>query len=95
MRLDSSDLKISRILLGLHELRHRLLRIGSQTLAGGEAAEPIFWQASDPGTTFGDTANVYGMGMSEETIGRAIGKLTDEEIALLEQPNTPRPSTYF
>ena len=40
-----------------------------------DAAEPLFRQAVELGITFWDTANVYGIGTSEEIVGRAIKQL--------------------
>lgn len=48
-----------------------------------EQAEPIFRQAVDLGITFWDTANIYGIGTSEEIVGRAIKKYTKREDIVL------------
>ena len=48
-----------------------------------EAAEPIFRQAVELGITFWDTANIYGLGTSEEIIGRAIKRYTRREDVVL------------
>jgi aryl-alcohol dehydrogenase-like predicted oxidoreductase len=69
-RLGSSGLEVSRLALGCISFGSG--RDGSWTLADDEAAEPIFRQALDLGITFWDTANIYGMGTSEEIVGRAI-----------------------
>lgn len=37
-----------------------------------EKAGPIFQQAVDLGITFWDTANIYGLGTSEEIVGRVL-----------------------
>jgi aryl-alcohol dehydrogenase-like predicted oxidoreductase len=39
-----------------------------------DEAEPIFRQAIELGITFWDTANIYGLGSSEEIVGRAVRK---------------------
>jgi aryl-alcohol dehydrogenase-like predicted oxidoreductase len=44
-----------------------------------DSAAPIFRQALDLGITFWDTANVYGLGTSEEITGRAVRKYTSRE----------------
>lgn len=78
--LGNSGLKVSRIALGG-------MSFGSGTpmawILDEDAAQPIFRQAVDLGITFWDTANVYGMGTSEEIIGRAITKYTSREQTVL------------
>lgn len=87
-RLGNSGLKISRIALGC--MSFGTGRSGTWTLASDEAAEPIFRQALDLGITFWDTANVYGIGTSEEMVGRAIAKLTRrDDIVLATKLNFP------
>lgn len=80
-RLGSSGLKVSRLSLGCMSFGSG--RYGSWTLADDEAAEPLFRQALDLGMTFWDTANIYGMGTSEEIVGRAIAKLTRRDEIIL------------
>ncbi|GAA4154310.1 aldo/keto reductase [Leifsonia shinshuensis] len=48
-----------------------------------EAAAPIFRQAVEAGITFWDTANIYGIGSSEEIVGRAIREYTTREDVVL------------
>src|SRR5262249_31531314 len=48
-----------------------------------DAAEPLFRQAVDLGITFGDTANIYGLGRSEEIVGRALKKYTRRDDVVL------------
>ena len=48
-----------------------------------DATQPIFRQALDLGVTFWDTANAYGMGTSEEIVGRAIGTYAAREQIVL------------
>ena len=87
-RLGNSGLKVSRLTLGC--MSFGAGRYGSWTLASDEAAEPIFRQALDLGITFWDTANVYGMGTSEEIVGRAIAKLARrDDIVLATKLNFP------
>jgi aryl-alcohol dehydrogenase-like predicted oxidoreductase len=42
----------------------------SERSLGDEEAQPFFQQAIELGITFWDTANVYGIGSSEEIVGR-------------------------
>jgi aryl-alcohol dehydrogenase-like predicted oxidoreductase len=80
-RLGRSGLKVSRLALGC--MSFGAGRYGSWTLADDAAAEPIFRQALDLGITFWDTANIYGMGTSEEIVGRAIKKLERRDDIVL------------
>jgi aryl-alcohol dehydrogenase-like predicted oxidoreductase len=50
---------------------------------GDDAAEPIFRQAVELGITFWDTANIYGIGSSEEIVGRALKKYTRRDDIVL------------
>ena len=75
--LGNSGLKVSRIALGC--MGFGLPVPGMTWMLDEAAAGPIFRQALDLGVTFWDTANVYGMGTSEEIIGRAIKKHTTRE----------------
>jgi aryl-alcohol dehydrogenase-like predicted oxidoreductase len=50
---------------------------------GDNAAEPIFRQAVELGITFWDTANIYGLGTSEEIVGRALRKYTRRDDIVL------------
>ncbi|HEY3337348.1 MAG TPA: aldo/keto reductase [Propionicimonas sp.] len=80
VRLGSSGLRVSRIALGC-------MSFGDGTRAtwalGDEAAEPIFRQAVELGITFWDTANIYGLGTSEEIVGRALKKYTRRDDIVL------------
>ncbi len=80
VRLGSSGLKVSRIALGC-------MSFGDGTRAtwalGDEAAEPIFRQAIELGITFWDTANIYGLGTSEQIVGRALKKYTRRDDIVL------------
>lgn len=81
-RLGNSGLKVSRIALGCMSFGDTSRGFNEWAL-GDEAAEPIFRQAVESGITFWDTANVYGFGSSEETVGRAIAKYTRREDVVL------------
>ena len=48
-----------------------------------DASEPIFRQAVDLGINFWDTANIYGLGSSEEVVGRAIKEYTRRDDVVL------------
>jgi aryl-alcohol dehydrogenase-like predicted oxidoreductase len=50
---------------------------------GDEEAQPFFQQAVELGVTFWDTANVYGIGSSEEIVGRAVQKYSRREDIVL------------
>ncbi|MEU6779427.1 aldo/keto reductase [Nonomuraea angiospora] len=80
-RLGSSGLKVSRIALGCMSFGVS----GERTpwALDDEGAEPIFRQAVELGVTFWDTANVYGMGASEEIVGRALKKYTRRDDIVL------------
>ena len=69
-RLGTSGLKVSRIALGCMSFGD-----GAQAFPpwamGDDDAAPLFRQAVELGITFWDTANAYGIGTSEEKIGRA------------------------
>ena len=49
-----------------------------------DAAEPIFRQAVELGIMFWETANIYGLGTSEEIVGRALAKYTSRDEIVLE-----------
>lgn len=80
VRLGSSGLKVSRIALGC-------MSFGDRSRApwalGDEAAEPVFRQAIELGITFWDTANIYGLGTSEEIVGRALQQYTYRDDIVL------------
>jgi aryl-alcohol dehydrogenase-like predicted oxidoreductase len=81
-RLGTSGLKVSRIALGCMSFGDTSRGFNEWAL-DDEAAEPIFRQAVELGITFWDTANVYGIGSSEEIVGRAITKYTRREDVVL------------
>ncbi|MFF2847202.1 aldo/keto reductase [Streptomyces sp. NPDC058001] len=76
-RLGTSGLKISRIALGCMSFGDPAKRMS--WVLDDNAAEPIFRQAVELGITFWDTANIYGLGTSEEIVGRALRKYTRRE----------------
>jgi 1-deoxyxylulose-5-phosphate synthase len=81
-RLGASGLKVSRIALGCMSFGDTSRGFNEWAL-GDEAAEPIFRQAVGLGITFWDTANAYGLGTSEEIVGRALRKYTRRDEIVL------------
>src|SRR5690242_18563546 len=81
-RLGSSGLKVSQIALGCMSFGDTSRGFNEWAL-DDTAAEPIFRQAVELGVTFWDTANAYGLGTSEEIVGRAIRKYTDRDSIVL------------
>src|SRR5690349_20929679 len=81
-RLGSSGLKVSQVALGCMSFGDTSLGFNQWSL-DDTAAEPLFRQAVELGITFWDTANAYGLGTSEEIVGRAIRKYTDRESIVL------------
>ena len=79
--LGTSGLKISRIALGCMSFGDPL-PMTPWTLDKDTAA-PIFRQAVDAGITFWDTANIYGVGSSEEIVGAAIKTYTRRDQVVL------------
>jgi aryl-alcohol dehydrogenase-like predicted oxidoreductase len=80
-QLGTSDLKVSRLTLGC-------MSFGTPNqfqdwALDGEAAGPLFRQAVELGINFWDTANVYGMGSSEEIVGRAMREYSSREQTIL------------
>jgi 1-deoxyxylulose-5-phosphate synthase len=80
--LGNSGLKISRIALGCMSFGDAS-RGHNKWILDDEAAEPLFRQAVELGITFWDTANAYGIGTSEEIVGRAIRSYTRREDVVL------------
>ena len=88
-RLGSTGLKVSRIALGCMSFGDPAKRLHDWSL-DDDAAEPIFRQAVELGITFWDTANIYGLGTSEEIVGRALAKYTSrDEIVLATKLGLP------
>ncbi|MFJ1916616.1 aldo/keto reductase [Streptomyces sp. NPDC088147] len=80
-RLGTSGLRISRIALGCMSFGDPAKR--DTWVLDDSAAEPIFRQAVELGITFWDTANIYGLGTSEEIVGRALRTYTRREDIVL------------
>src|ERR1700742_4278880 len=80
-RLGTSGLKISRIALGCMSFGDPAKRL--TWVLDDNAAEPLFRQAVELGITFWDTANIYGLGTSEEIVGQALRKYTRREDIVL------------
>ena len=80
-RLGSSGLKVSRIALGCMSFGDPAKRL--RWSLGDDAAEPIFRRAIELGVTFWDTANIYGLGTSEEIVGRALAKYSRRDDIVL------------
>ncbi|WP_194897046.1 aldo/keto reductase [Catenulispora pinisilvae] len=80
-RLGTSGLKVSRIALGCMSFGDPAKRL--TWVLDDAAAEPVFRQAVELGITFWDTANIYGLGTSEEIVGRALRKYTQREDVVL------------
>lgn len=80
-RLGTSGLRISRIALGCMSFGDPAKR--TSWALDDDAAEPVFRQAVELGITFWDTANIYGLGSSEEVVGRALRKYTRREDVVL------------
>ncbi len=80
VRLGTSGLRVSRIALGCMSFGDG--RRATWALGDDDAA-PIFRQAVELGITFWDTANIYGIGSSEEIVGRALAKYTRRDDIVL------------
>ena len=81
-RLGNSGLKVSRIALGCMSFGDTSRGFNEWSLGDAEAA-PFFRQAIELGITLWDTANVYGIGSSEEIVGRAVKEYTRREDIVL------------
>ena len=81
-RLGNSGLLVSRIALGCMSFGDTSRGFSEWSL-GDEEAQPFFRQAIELGITLWDTANVYGIGSSEEIVGRAIKKYSRREDVVL------------
>ena len=81
-RLGSSGLMVSRISLGCMSFGDK--GAGRMTwILDDDDAAPIYRQAIELGITFWDTANIYGYGTSEESVGRAIKNYTRRQDVVL------------
>ena len=81
-RLGNSGLQVSRIALGCMSFGDTS-RGFSEWSMGDDEAQPFFQQAVELGINFWDTANVYGLGSSEEIVGRALRKYARREDIVL------------
>lgn len=81
-RLGSTGLTVSRIALGCMSFGDTSRGFNDWAL-DDEGAAPIFRQAVEAGITLWDTANIYGIGSSEEIVGRAIREYTKREDVVL------------
>jgi aryl-alcohol dehydrogenase-like predicted oxidoreductase len=81
-RLGNSGLQVSRIALGCMSFGDTS-RGFNEWAIGDEDAQPFFEQAIELGINLWDTANIYGIGTSEEIVGRAIKKLARRDDIVL------------
>jgi 1-deoxyxylulose-5-phosphate synthase len=81
-RLGNSGLQVSRIALGCMSFGDTSRGFSAWSMSDDEA-QPFFQQAVDLGINFWDTANVYGIGSSEEIVGRALRKYARREDIVL------------
>ncbi len=83
-RLGSTDLTVSRVGFGAWAIGGPAMA-GSIAIGWGETDDEVSMQAIrtalDRGITFFDTADFYGLGRSEELIGRVIGNRFDAVVA--------------
>lgn len=80
VNLGSTGLKVSRICLGTMSFGSSLWR---DWVLEEEAARPIIKRALELGINFFDTADMYSNGMSEEVLGRALGKFKKREEVVI------------
>ena len=74
VNLGSTGLKVSRLCLGMHDLRRRAS--GATGCSTEEASRcPSSSRRSTRGINFFDTADIYSLGASEEVLGRALREL--------------------
>jgi 1-deoxyxylulose-5-phosphate synthase len=111
VNLGKTGLKVSRICLGCMSYGAPpagTVRPGSHAWAlGEEESQPFLRQALDLGINFFDTANVYGVGASEEVLGKFLKANTRREAVVIatkihgmmrEEPNgrgLSRKAIYF
>lgn len=88
-RLGRTDLNVSRICLGCMSFGTSPRAVHQWTI-GEDAARAILRGALDLGINFFDTANVYGRGLSEEILGRAVRDLAARsEVVLATKVGLP------
>ncbi|EME96410.1 aldo/keto reductase [Streptomyces mobaraensis NBRC 13819 = DSM 40847] len=73
VQLGGSDLKVSRICLGM--MSYGGGPTAQKWFLDEEAAEPVVRHAVEAGVTFFDTADMYSSGLSEEITGRLLSRL--------------------
>ena len=80
-RLGASGLKVSKICLGCMSYGKGKMHAG--WALDDEASMPFFRRAIEAGVNFFDTANVYGEGASETTLGRATREFARREEVVI------------
>ncbi|PXX55105.1 aryl-alcohol dehydrogenase-like predicted oxidoreductase [Hungatella effluvii] len=95
VKMGKTGLDVSRICLGCMSFGDSSRWIHSWTL-GEEESRKIIKKALDLGINFFDTANVYGMGTSEEYLGRALKDYARREDVVIatkvSEPMRPGPN---
>jgi 1-deoxyxylulose-5-phosphate synthase len=82
VRLGSSGLEVSRIVLGCMGFGDP--KRGTHEWALGlDEARPLIRQALEAGITAFDTANVYSAGVSEEIVGKVLGELARRDEVVI------------
>jgi aryl-alcohol dehydrogenase-like predicted oxidoreductase len=83
-KFGNTDLVVSEIGFGAWAIGGGAM-VGSTAIGWGEADDDIsikaVYKGIDQGINFFDTADIYGLGHSEEILGRTIGKLSNVIIA--------------
>jgi len=82
LRLGSSGLEVSRIILGCMSYGDPALGNHSWSL-GLDESRPFFRQAIEAGITTFDTANVYSLGSSEEITGQLLGEFARRDEVVI------------
>ncbi|WP_369373654.1 aldo/keto reductase [Promicromonospora sp. Populi] len=87
VNVGQSGLKVSRIILGCMSYGTPRANNGGWTL-GLDDARPFFREAIEADITTFDTANVYGLGSSEEVTGKLLGELAKrDEVVITTKVN--------
>ncbi len=82
LRLGSSGLEVSRIILGC--MSYGESGLGTHPWSMGiDESRPFFRQAIDAGITTFDTANVYSIGSSEEMTGQLLGEFAKRDEVVI------------
>jgi 1-deoxyxylulose-5-phosphate synthase len=82
VRLGATGLEVSAVCLGCMSFGQSDRGPHSWTLDEPTSRE-LIREALDAGITFFDTANYYGLGTSEEFVGRALGELTRRDDVVI------------